>query len=248
MKESTFLVTGGSKGIGSSIACAMAEQGTQVIILALDSEELSDTEEKIQALSSSSFAITCDLSKELDIQNAANVILSKVKILDGIVHNAGVVSPIKPISSVNISEWNNSMQVNFIAVQNLTQKLYSLMKASTHCRVSTISSSGSLNAFGSWSSSCVSKAALDMWAKCLAKEGKDEGISAIAIDPGIVDTDAQKEIRSTPKGDFPSLPAFIDNYENGLLAHPNEVAEKILPLITKHTMAQSGLRFDAREL
>ena len=85
-----------------------------------------------------------------------------------------------------------------------------------------------------------------MWAQCLAEEGKEEGISAIIFDPGSVNTDAQKAIRSTPPEDFPSLSVFIDFYENGQLLEPSYVAEKGVPLMLGHTMDQSGERFNIR--
>jgi benzil reductase ((S)-benzoin forming) len=153
-----------------------------------------------------------------------------------------------PMNRAPSDAWAENIQVNLIGVQRLTQGLYSLMQASKHCRVTTISSGASLRPIESWSSYCVAKAGQDMWARCLAEEGKADGITAISIAPGIVDTDMQKEIRSTDSENFPSLSSFVGYYEDGDLSKANDVAKKLLPLITTHSVEQSGLRFDVREL
>jgi len=98
-----------------------------------------------------------------------------------------------------------------------------------------------------WSSYCVSKAGLDMWARCLAEEGDSENISALAIAPGIVDTGMQKEIRQADESSFPLLQNFIDYYKNGELTNPDDVAQKLLPYITGD-LGQNGDILDVRNL
>jgi len=204
--------------------------------------------EMMQSISPSSSSVICDLADDKSIDNAIGILRQNVLKLDGIVHNAGVISPIMPMNRAPGDAWAENIQVNLIGVQRLTQGLYSLMQASKHCRVTTISSGASLRPIESWSSYCVAKAGQDMWARCLAEEGKADGITAISIAPGIVDTDMQKEIRSTDSENFPSLSSFVGYYEDGDLSKADDVAKKLLPLITTHSLEQSGQRFDVREL
>ena len=70
----------------------------------------------------------------------------------------------------------------------------------------------------------------------------------MSVAPGIVDTGMQAEIRGTSPEDFPSLQSFIDLHANGDLARSEEVAAHLMPLVTGHSMDQSGQRFDVREL
>ena len=248
MEQKTFLVTGASKGIGLELSLSLAKSGFNVILLARDTALLEESTEKVRSISSSSSSIVCDLSNNDSIDDAILVLNRDYQQLDGIVHNAGMISPIMPMNKAPSDAWAENIQVNLIGVQRLTQGVYSMMKASTHCRVTTISSGASLRPLESWSSYCVAKAGQDMWARCLAEEGKSHGISAISIAPGIVDTDMQKEIRSADSQDFPSHSSFVGYYENGDLSNPADVANKLLPLITTHTFEQSGQRFDVREL
>ena len=248
MEQKTFLVTGASKGIGLELSLSLATSGINVILLARDTPMLEQSRDMVQLTLPSVSSIVCDLADNQSIDTAIVELKNNFQKIDGIVHNAGMISPIMPMSKAPSDAWAENIQVNLIGVQRLTKGIYSLMQASEHCRVTTISSGASLRPLESWSSYCVAKAGQDMWARCLAEEGKKDGITAISIAPGIVNTDMQKEIRSADSEDFPSLSSFVGYYENGDLSDAKDVAKKLLPLITKHTNEQSGQRFDVREL
>jgi benzil reductase ((S)-benzoin forming) len=248
MEQKTYLVTGASKGIGLELSLALATSGLRVILLARDTPLLEKSKDMVQSISALSSAIVCDLADNKSIDKAIINLSNDFQKIDGIIHNAGAIAPIMAMSKAPSDAWAENIQVNLIGVQRFTKGIYPLMQASEHCRVTTISSGASLRPLESWSSYCVAKAGQDMWARCLAAEGKRDGITAISIAPGIVNTDMQKEIRSADSEDFPSLSSFIGYYENGELSDAKDVAKKLLPLITTHSIDQSGQRFDVREL
>ena len=140
-----------------------------------------------------------------------------------------------------------AVNVNLIGVQDITQSLYSLVGGENHTRIVTISSGAAKRPLHGWSSYCVSKAGLDMWTRCLAEEGNSQNISALAIAPGIVDTEMQKEIRNADKSSFPLLQNFIDYHKNGELTNPDDVAQKLLPFILGE-LGQNGDILDVRNL
>ena len=247
MGNKTYLVTGASKGIGRAISRTLAKDGCQVILLARPTNELDEARDEIQAMSPSSFSVPCDLAQSESI-DAALQSMEQIKTIDGIVHNAGTITPIQSMFDADDALWERNIYVNIIGVQRLTKGLYSKMKASEHCRVTTISSGAALRPLHSWSAYCISKAGLDMWSRCLAEEGANDGITSIAIAPGIVDTDMQLEIRSSSSDDFPMVDSFAGYHRNGDLTNPDDVARKLNPLIVGHTVEQSGQRFDVREL
>ena len=161
MEQKTYLVTGASKGIGRSIAHTLAQDGIRVILLSRQSDELKMACDSVQSISSTSFSVACDLGDSDSISQAIEH-LNGISSLDGIVHNAGAIAPIKPMSEADNEEWALNIEINLIGVQRLTKGLYPKMKASQHCRVTTISSGAALRPLHSWSSYCISKAGLDM--------------------------------------------------------------------------------------
>ncbi|MDB0005330.1 SDR family NAD(P)-dependent oxidoreductase [Candidatus Poseidoniaceae archaeon] len=248
MDPQTYVVTGASKGLGRALALALASDGHPVFALARPSTELDGIGELLASLAPGSRSIECDLSDPTSIATAACLISEQTTFVAGLVHNAGAIAPVKPMDKVDASDWARSIQVNLVGVQDLTQRIYSLLGGEQQSRITVISSGASMRPIGSWSAYCVSKAGLDMWSRCMAEEGRANNISSISIAPGVVDTSMQKEIRSVPSEDFPSLKTFIDLHENGHLASSETVASQLFPLVTGHTMEQSGLRFDVREL
>ena len=246
--EKTYLVTGASKGLGLAICNLLCEKGYIVIGVARESIELRELEKNLKKQSPKSAVYACDFASKQQTNKFISSIIDDYEVIDGVVHNVGVIEPIKPLSSTEISKWEKLIQVNLISVQHLTSGIYSLMKNSERCRVTTISSGAAVNSLHSWSAYCVSKAGLDMWTRCLAEEGKSDNISAISVAPGIVDTGMQKDIRNSNPEDFPMHQRFVDFKEHGDLVAPEIVASQLFELITNQEMNQSGYRYDVREL
>ena len=248
MTKDTYIVTGASKGVGRSLALELVHSGHSVLALARASPELDSIGALLHHEDEHSSALVCDLASPSSIADAALKICNQVPFIAGIVHNAGAIAPVKRIGDVEPQDWARSVQVNLVGVQDLTGRLHHLLGGKQQSRVTTISSGASLRPIHSWSAYCVSKAGLDMWSRCMAEEGREKNISSISVAPGVVDTGMQVEIRSVPQRDFPALQSFIDLHEDGNLVSSEVVAQQLLPLVTKHTMEQSGQRFDVREL
>ena len=246
--EKTYLVTGASKGLGLAICNLLCEKGYTVIGVARESIELRELEKNLKKQSPKSAVYACDFASKQQTNNLISSIIGDYEVIDGVVHNVGVIEPIKPLTSTEISDWANLLQINLISVQHLTSGIYCLMKNSDRCRVTTVSSGAAVNSLHSWSAYCVSKAGLDMWTRCLAEEGKSDNISAISVAPGIVDTGMQQDIRNSNPDDFPMHQRFVDFKEHGALVAPEIVASQLFELITNQQMEQSGYRFDVREL
>ena len=245
--KGVIIVTGASKGLGRAIAILLATNGNTVIAIARQSSELQEVGEVLKSLSTESIALPCDLGNHSEINSTTEEILSRFKHISGIVHNAGIISPIEGMLDVDRSDWERAIQVNLIGVQDLTNSLEPIIGGEKHTRIVTISSGAAKRSIHGWSSYCVSKAGLDMWTNCLAEEGANRNISALAIAPGIVDTGMQAKIRDAEEINFPLLPNFIDYHRNGELEKPEIIAEKLLPFCLGES-GQNGDRLDVRNL
>jgi len=248
MLEDVWLVTGASKGLGLGFATQLAKDGNTVIGLARESNELRLAGQNLAKISDSSYVIACDMGIDDSVTAAASQILESVSSIAGIIHNAGQIGPVMSMENVDQKQWENLIKVNLSSVQSLTNKLMPIMKHEKQTRITTISSGASLRSIEAWSAYCVSKAGLDMWTKCMAEEGSKYNISAIAFAPGIVDTGMQEDIRSANPDDFPAHQNFVDYHRNGDLTDAQATANKMIPLITTHSMSQSGERFDIRNI
>lgn len=245
--SSPFLLTGASRGLGRSMALKLAQGGHPVIALARDSDELNQVGKELITLHPASMVVACDLSSPDSISSACDEILGRYSSLSGIVHNAGIITPISQMVDADIPVWSRCIQVNLLAVQDITSRLMPLLLAASNARITTISSGAAINSISGWSAYCVSKAGLDMWANCLAEEVKEYNISVVAIAPGIVNTNMQTEIRQASTEEFPLVDKFVGFYEGGDLVSPEDTADKLLPVVVGD-YGRNGDRLDVRDL
>ncbi|KAI0883857.1 NAD(P)-binding protein [Annulohypoxylon maeteangense] len=241
-----FIVTGASRGIGFAIAQALIQASHKVFLVARTEKNLQEL--KTQHATSVDF-ITADLA---DWKVAPKVIESTVKAfgkIDGIVVNHGVLAPITKISESSVEEWRHAYDINVFSALALVKEAIPELRKSQG-RVVFVSSGAAFGAYAGWGSYGTSKAALTHLSTHLAVE--EPSIISVAVSPGKVDTDMQKQIRNDGKtGMAPEVYAsFVDEYKNGQFLDPKQPGDVIAKLVEGATSDLSGkyFRWNAAEL
>ncbi|KAI1140960.1 NAD(P)-binding protein [Hypoxylon sp. FL0543] len=246
MASKVFIVTGASRGLGLAVAQSLIEASHKVFLVARSEKDLQVL--KTQHTSSVDF-IAADLA---DLKIAPSIIQSALKAfgkIDGIVLNHGILSPITRISESSAEEWRHAFDINlFSAVALMKEAIPELRKSEG--RVVFVSSGAAFNAYAGWGSYGTSKAALTHFCTHLAVE--EPSITSVAISPGKVDTEMQKEIRERGRnGMAPEVHAgFVNEHESGKLLHPGKPGNVIAKLVIGATSDLNGkhFRWNAAEL
>lgn len=105
------IVTGAAQGIGSEIASVMYADGFDVIAIDSDQEALDEFGQKHPGIA----CIHADVSVESQVEDALKAVINKYQRLDCIVNNAGI-SFFKPLSEINLDEWNKVIATNLTSV------------------------------------------------------------------------------------------------------------------------------------
>ena len=189
--------------------------------------------------------------------------------IDGVVVNHGVLSPMTRIENASIEEWKKLYDANFFSALALVSRnrkaacgqrlehaltLYKTKETIPHLRASKgrivfVSSGAATGAYTSWGAYGSSKAALNSLAKHVAVEEPD--ITAVAVSPGRVDTDMQKELREKgtemAKKDYET---FTSDFEEGRLVKPQQSGGVIAILAVEAKPELSGkyFKWDASEI
>jgi NAD(P)-dependent dehydrogenase (short-subunit alcohol dehydrogenase family) len=190
------LVTGGSKGLGKSIARGLSEAGADVIISSRHQDELDRAlPEILEGTGRHGISIVADLAKRGEPERLARVALEKKGHIDILVNNAGTNIP-QPSDQIKDEDWDHVLALNLHACMALTRALVPSMKERGWGRIIHITSVlglGSKTGRGSYS---ASKSGVIGLARAAALDLGGTGITVNCIAPGPFLTDLPKSLLS----------------------------------------------------
>ncbi|KAH7037515.1 short-chain dehydrogenase [Microdochium trichocladiopsis] len=235
----TFIVTGASRGLGLAIAQILLRSSHNVFLVARSDADMKRLKQENPGTVD---YLAADLA---DFSTASSIIQATVKAfgkVDGIVVNHGVLAPITKISESSAEEWRRCYDINvFSAVALMKEAIPELRK--TKGRVVFISSGTAFGTIAAWGSYGTSKAALNHFNAMLAAEEPD--ITSVAISPGKVDTDMQKQIREEGQSGMTAAvhASFVDEHETGRLLPAELPGSVIAKLVERAPKDLSGKHF-----
>ena len=208
------LVTGGSRGLGRADALTLARAGADVVIADIQVESETTDEEverygplaqvaraqglvyteataqEIQAMGRRSAAVKCDVTDPEQVGAAVARCVEDFGAVDILVNNAGTLDHVAQIADQSPELWERDLRVNLTGAFNCSQAVWPHMRERGWGRIVNMASvAGTLGGFGQASYSTTKAGVLGL-TKTLAMEGGRHGITANAIVPGIIGTEA----------------------------------------------------------
>jgi NAD(P)-dependent dehydrogenase (short-subunit alcohol dehydrogenase family) len=199
MKGKIILVTGATDGIGKETAQELAKMGAHVIIHGRNSERAQKTKEEIRKATGNEELdiVVADYCSLKQVKTMADEIIAKYPRLDILLNNAGVYQKDRLITEDGFEQ---SFQVNHLAVFLLTNLLLNLLKKSAPSRIVTVASTNHLgsgldfndlqlkNDFDGEKAYRLSKLGCIYMSYELAEQLKGTGVTSNSLHPGVVDT------------------------------------------------------------
>ncbi|CAJ0916895.1 unnamed protein product, partial [Mesorhabditis belari] len=232
------IVTGASAGIGKGIAVYFASKGFAISITARSQEGLEKTKAECVAAGcpEEKIVITAgDLTVMETCKKIVSNTISKLGSIDVLVNNAGF-GIIGYLETFSMEDYDKQMNLNLRTVHQMTTTaLPEIIKSKGNIvNISSICSQLSWAMSGMY---CVSKAALDMYTKCLSLEMGPKGVRVNSVNPGLVETEFQ--IRAglcTADNREETLGGFARSHPIGRGGKPQEIAAMVYFLAS----AESG--------
>ena len=212
------LVTGGSRGIGRSIALALAEAGADVAVNYTHAEQAAmDTVARIEALGARGLAVKADVASEEDVHMMAEAVLSKFGPVQILVNNAGITRD-KTFAKMTKGMWDEVLATNLSGPFMVTHAFVNGMVEQGWGRIINISSIvGQWGNYGQ-ANYAAAKGGIISFTMTLARELARKSITVNAIAPGFIETDMTKIVPEAVKDQVRAITPM------GRLGSPDEVA------------------------
>jgi NAD(P)-dependent dehydrogenase (short-subunit alcohol dehydrogenase family) len=184
------IVTGGSRGIGRSIAVGLAEHGADVTIAARKPEALAEAVEAVSRSGRRAIAVRTNVRRSAELRNLVDETKARLGRVDILVNNAGTTPVFGPVQEIDERAWDMIMNTNVKAAHflgNLARE--AMLEHGEGGSIVNVSSIGGLRASDVIGGYSVSKAALIMLTQVQARTWGQDGIRVNCIAPGLIRTE-----------------------------------------------------------
>jgi 3-oxoacyl-[acyl-carrier protein] reductase len=216
------IVTGAGRGIGRSIALALARSGARVSLAARTEAEIRSVQTEIESFGGRSASFPTDVSREEDVISLIRNTLDRFERLDILINNAAI-GIFKPLAETATEEWDLIMAVNARGPFMLCREAIPYLKRQKTSFIININSVVGVKGYVNQAAYTASKHAVMGMTKTMAKEVQKDGIRVHVICPGGVDTQMAGQAR-------PDL-------DKSILMKPEEIADIVLFLVTRRGKA-----------
>lgn len=250
-KKKVAVITGSSSGIGLETSLLLARNGfyTYATMRNLDKSKPISNVKQREKLSLE--ILQLDVNNDESVKEAIQKIRNEQERIDVLVNNAGYAL-VGPFEEISIEEFKEQFETNVFGVIRVTQAILPIMRRQRDGIIVNISSVAGKIGFPLTSAYVSSKFALEGLSESISYEIEQFGIKAILIEPGVIKTNFNNNIKvgksvtadsnNSPYAEMTQkrISRFKPRFESG--TPPIEVAKVILKAITS-AKNQSELRY-----
>ncbi len=181
-------ITGASRGIGASIAKAVAAQGRHVVLVARNADKLDEVKQSISDAGGSAQSLACDIGDQAALEGAIESVAKEHKRLDILINNAGITRD-NLLLRMTDEEFDEVIAVNLRSVFVACRAALRPMMRGKWGRIVNLGSVSGLVGNPGQANYAASKAAVVGFTKTIAKEMAAKNVTANVVAPGFIETD-----------------------------------------------------------
>ncbi|WP_448418084.1 SDR family NAD(P)-dependent oxidoreductase [Mycolicibacter minnesotensis] len=221
----TAIVTGGTRGIGLSVAHGLAAAGANVVVASRKRDACERAAEQLTQAGAQAIGIPTHLGDIDAIGNLVDATVDRFGGVDIVVNNAANALAL-PLGQITPEALDKSFAVNLQGPVFLVQAALPHLRRSGHAAIVNVASAGAFVFSPATSMYSAAKAALVSFTRSMAAELASSGIRVNAIAPGPVDTDM---VRNNPPEFIAALGAATLQRR---IADPDEMVGPVLLLVS----------------
>lgn len=226
------LVTGGSRGIGAAVVRQLLDAGAQVLTTARSATN---------TVPEGATFVRADVRTRAGAQALASAAHEVLGGVDVLVHNVGGARPYKDASAIPDEEWQDALDLNYLASVRLDSLLVPGMRERRSGTIVHVSSAAVLTPVGPFLHYVAAKAALESYSRGLALELAPVGVRVNTVSPGRTATPGGEATREqwarldvAPGHNDATVPPL------GRDGQPGDIAQAVLFLVSDRSSWLTG--------
>jgi dehydrogenase/reductase SDR family member 4 len=193
------IVTGGSRGIGRSIAIGLAESGADVVVAARKPESMEEAVAAVNATGRKGIGVPTNVRQLDALENLVEETKKQLGRVDILVNNAGTNPVFGPVQNIDERAWDTIMNTNLKSPFFLSKLVREAIKEHGEGgSIVNVSSTGGIRASGGLGGYSVSKAGIIMLTQVCAQQWGTDGIRVNCIAPGLIKTEFSRALWESP--------------------------------------------------
>jgi len=237
LSDKVTIVTGASSDIGKGIVKRFAEEGSKVVLVARNLEELEKTRKEV-GYEDSTVSISCDLTNESQVLQSVNQVMDTYGKIDILVNNAGAINDPIHFHEMQNSEITKLIDVNMLGVFYISKAVLSKMADVKNGVIVNVGSIAGERAIQRVHLAVYSatKAAISMFTKSIAVEYARRNIRCNCVNPGIINSGMIKSYLEDPQ----ARKVLEDRLPLARIGEPVDVANAALYLASDEASWVTG--------
>lgn len=230
MEARVVIITGGSAGIGYATAKKFLSKGNKVVILSTNEEKGRRAEKQLANIGEVCW-MKCDIASYAECENVVNRVINKYGKVDILVNNAGIVSKRTSFLDVDLDDLKRTYDVD---VMGTVHMIHNVTKHMVKAESGVIINIGSICGKMANTESLgyhISKGAIEMLTKSLARELSKYKIRVVCAAPGWVHTEMIDDTVANVGGAL---------HMKGRIIEPDEIAGAVYLLSLEEASAING--------
>lgn len=233
LPDKVAIVTGASRGIGRSIALALAAQGVKVVASARNAEALANLVDEIKGQGGDALAVAGDVAVEADANALVEEAVAAYGQLDILVNNAGITRDGLLLRMKN-EDWDAVLDTNLKGAFLCIRAAAKVMSKQRSGRIINISSVVGEMGNAGQANYCASKAGLLGLTKSVARELARRNVTVNAITPGFIITDMTDNMTDKARE------AMTEQIPLGRLGEADDIANAVVFLASDQSAYITG--------